>query len=30
MTIKTKINDEKTKRDYGAKVDNLFKKKTQE
>ena len=24
MTVKTKVNDEKAMRDYGAKVDNLF------
>lgn len=30
MTMKTKVNDEKEARDYGAKVDNLFKKKTVE
>ena len=30
MTVKTKVNDEKAARDYGAKVDNLFKKKTAE
>ena len=32
MTMKTKVNDEKATRDYGAKVDltNLFKRKTKE
>ena len=30
MTMKTKVNDEKAARDYGAKVDNLFVKKTVE
>lgn len=24
MTVKTKVNDEKATRDYGAKIDNLF------
>lgn len=30
MTMKTKVNDEKADRDYGAKVDNVFKKKSTE
>ena len=30
MTVKTKVNDEKAERDYGAKVDTLFKRKTRE
>ena len=30
MTVKTKVNDEKAARDYGAKVDTLFTKKTKE
>jgi len=30
MTMKTKVNDEKATRDYGAKVDNLFKRKSAE
>ena len=30
MTMKTKINDEKAERDYGAKVTNQFVKKTNE
>ena len=30
MSTKTKVNDEKAARDYGAKVDNLYKRKTAE
>ena len=30
MSLKTKINDEKTERDYGAKVDDKFLHKTKE
>ncbi len=30
MTVKTKVNDEKEARDYGAKIDTLFVKKTKE
>lgn len=30
MTVKTKVNDEKAARDYGAKIDTLFTKKTKE
>ena len=30
MTVKTKVNDEKTTRDYGAKVSELHKKKSKE